>query len=238
MTTFYRISSHHQSHGHNTRDTGYSGQYTGYYLQGVQGIQGVYISKLQYRSTGCLYILDHVAVQGVYNIFMLQYVTSTETNLFQERTLAADQEAAWVEDNLIDNNNNKDTSNSNLIDDPRAAPFPFLTSASSSSGPAPVVYSVQQSKVRVYKPEKTTTTTTTSTTTTAATTTTTASTVRPFHYQLPPQAAPEVRARPPPQPQPQLQPHPKRPLVFAKRRPGASEATVSRPFEVRTRAGN
>ena len=47
---------------------------------------------------------------------MLQYVTSTETNLFQERTLAADQEAAWVEDNLIDNNNNnKDTSNSNLI---------------------------------------------------------------------------------------------------------------------------
>ena len=167
---------------------------------------------------------------------MLQYVTSTESNLFQERTLAADQESAWVEDNLIDNNNNnnRDTSNSHLIDDPRAAPFPFLTSSSSSSGPAPVVYSVQQSKVRVYKPEKTTTTTTTATTTTTPATATTVSTVRPFHYQLPPQAAPEVRAPPPPPPQPQLQPHPKRPLVFAKRRPGASEATVSRPFEVRT----
>ena len=130
--------------------------------------------------------------------------------MFQERTLA------------------DVTDDDELFDDPEAAPFPFVTSA--SSGPAPVIYSVAQSKVVVYKPEKTTTTTT-ATTTISETTTTTA---RPFHYQLPPSPESPPAVIPG---GPQVQggqarvgaKKPPRPLLFTKRRP--DQTRVSKPFE-------
>lgn len=144
-----------------------------------------------------------------------QYVSSTPA-VFQERTLAGVGEE---DDDLLDDGNG------HLPDDLQSAPFPFVTSA--SSGPAPVIYSVQQSKVRVYKPESTTTTTVRPSTTTEATTTTTSSTtVRPYEYQLPPST--EQPQRPPAQPQ-------QRPLVFSKRRPAPGEARVSKPFEYLSR---
>ena len=122
-----------------------------------------------------------------------------------------------------------------LFDDPEAAPFPFVTSA--SSGPAPVIYSVAQSKVVVYKPEKTTTTTTTTTTATTTISETTTTTARPFHYQLPP--SPESPPAVVPGGQEGLQVQggqarvgakkPPRPLLFTKRRP--DQIRVSKPFE-------
>ena len=118
----------------------------------------------------------------------------------------------------------------NLVDDDISAPFPFVTSA--SSGPAPVIYSVAQSKVVVYKPEKTTSTTKTPPTTSSTTQTTSASTtttVKPFHYQLP-STEPVVQ---------NVQTIPrnnikKRPILYAKRRPGG-KTSVSKPFEYLSR---
>ena len=151
---------------------------------------------------------------------------SSTPAIFQERTLAG---VGDEDDDLLDDNGR-------LPDDLQSAPFPFVTSA--SSGPAPVIYSVQQSKVRVYKPESTTTTVRPSTTTT----TTTSTTVRPYEYQLPPSTE-----QPPPQShdqshdrshdRPRDQPH-QRPLVFSKRRPGPGEARVSKPFEYLSRLSN
>ena len=165
---------------------------------------------------------------GSFSLF--QYVSSTPA-VFQERTLAGVGEE---EDDLPD-----DEDNGRLPDDLQSAPFPFVTSA--SSGPAPVIYSVQQSKVRVYKPESTTTTTTTTARpSTTTSTTTTSTTVRPYEYQLPPSTeAPQPR--PPVQPQvrrdqPQLPQQ--RPLVFSKRRPGPGEGRVSKPFEYLSRLSN
>ena len=141
--------------------------------------------------------------------------------MFQERTLAGVGEE---EDDLSD-----DEDNDRLPDDLQSAPFAFVTSA--SSGPAPVIYSVQQSKVRVYKPESTTTTTTTvRPTTTPRPSTTTSTTVRPYEYQLPPSTHPSHQ-------RPQVQPH-QRPLVFSKRRPGPGEGRVSKPFEYLSRLSN
>ena len=127
------------------------------------------------------------------------------------------------------------TDDDELFDDPEAAPFPFVTSA--SSGPAPVIYSVAQSKVVVYKPEKTTTTTTTTTTATTTISETTTTTARPFHYQLPP--SPESPPAVVPGGQEGLQVQggqarvgakkPPRPLLFTKRRP--DQTRVSKPFE-------
>ena len=168
---------------------------------------------------------------GSFPVF--QYVSSTPA-VFQERTLSGVGEE---EDDLPD-----DEDNGRLPDDLQSAPFPFVTSA--SSGPAPVIYSVQQSKVRVYKPESTTSTTTTarpSTTTTS--TTTTSTTVRPYEYQLPPSSE-APRQRPPVQPPVPVQPQVRRdqqqqrPLVFSKRRPGPGEGRVSKPFEYLSRLSN
>ena len=140
--------------------------------------------------------------------------------MFQERTLAGVGEE---EDDLPG-----DEDNDRLPDDLQSAPFAFVTSA--SSGPAPVIYSVQQSKVRVYKPESTTTTTTTvRPSTTPRPTTSTSTTVRPYEYQLPPSTQPPQR--------PQVQPQ-QRPLVFSKRRPGPGEGRVSKPFEYLSRLSN
>ena len=154
---------------------------------------------------------------------------SSTPAVFQERTLAG---VGDEDDDLLD-----DDDNGRLPDDLQSAPFPFVTSA--SSGPAPVIYSVQQSKVRVYKPESTTTTTTT---VRPSTTTTTSTTVRPYEYQLPPSTE-QPPAQPPAQShdqfhdQPRDQPH-QRPLVFSKRRPGPGEARVSKPFEYLSRLSN
>ena len=164
--------------------------------------------------------------RGSFPVF--QYVSSTPA-VFQERTLSGVGEE---EDDLHDD----DEDNDHLPDDLQSAPFPFVTSA--SSGPAPVIYSVQQSKVRVYKPESTTsTTTTTARPSTTTSTTTTSTTVRPYEYQLPPSTdAPQPR--PPVQPQVRRdQPH-QRPLVFSKRRPGPGEGRVSKPFEYLSRLSN
>ena len=158
-----------------------------------------------------------------------QYVSSTPA-VFQERTLAGVGED---EDDLHDD----DEDNGPLPDDLQSAPFPFVTSA--SSGPAPVIYSVQQSKVRVYKPESTTSTTTTTTArpSTTTSTTTTSTTVRPYEYQLPPSSEPP-QPRPPVQPQVQSHQPQQRPLVFSKRRPGPGEGRVSKPFEYLSRLSN
>ena len=159
-----------------------------------------------------------------WTIFSFQYVSSTPA-VFQERTLAG---VGDEDDDLLDDNGR-------LPDDLQSAPFPFVTSA--SSGPAPVIYSVQQSKVRVYKPESTTTTTVRPSTTTT-TTTTTSTTVRPYEYQLPPSTEqPPAQSHDQFHDQPRDQPH-QRPLVFSKRRPGPGEARVSKPFEYLSRLSN
>ena len=150
---------------------------------------------------------------------------SSTPAVFQERTLAGVGEE---DDDLLDDDDDDD----NLPDDLQSAPFPFVTSA--SSGPAPVIYSVQQSKVRVYKPESTTTTTTTTTVRPSTSSTTTSTSVRPYEYQLPPSTEappvqPEVRRHQRPQ---------QRPLVFTKRRPGPGEPRVSKPFEYLSRLSN
>ena len=133
------------------------------------------------------------------------------------------------DDVLLDNGDDSQVYNSRLPDDLLSAPFPFVTSA--SSGPAPVIYSVQQSKVRVYKPEITTTTKSTSTarpsTTTSAQATPGGTPVRPYEYQLAASST-ELPRRPPARPQ-------QRPLVYNKRRPGPGEERLSKPFEYLSR---
>ena len=116
-----------------------------------------------------------------------------------------------------------------MVDDDISAPFPFVTSA--SSGPAPVIYSVAQSKVVVYKPEKTTSTTTTTTTSTTTQTASasTTTTVKPFHYQLP--STEPVVQNVPTLPRNNIK---KRPILYTKRRPGG-KTSVSKPFEYLSR---
>ena len=142
---------------------------------------------------------------------VFQYVSSTES-VFQERTLAA-------------------VSDDNIIDDPFSAPFPYVTS--SSSGPAPVIYTAAQSKVAVYKPSKTTTTTTTTTTAAPTTTLATTTTVRPYQYQIPTSETAAPAPQPPPAPPAPAGGQRKRPLLYTKRRQGGAQ--VSRPFEYLSR---
>ena len=109
-----------------------------------------------------------------------------------------------------------------------ALPFSYVSSPEDQ--PAPIIYSVAQSKVAVYKPNKqtpTTTTTTTTTRTTRPTTTTTSTTIRPFHYKLPPSQEPKQRNN-------IKEKQHKRPLVFNKR-PHQGSGSVSRPFEYLSR---
>lgn len=105
-----------------------------------------------------------------------------------------------------------------------ALPFSYISSSEDQT--KPIIYSVAQSKVAVYKPNKQTPTTTTTTTTTS--TTTTSTTIRPFHYKLPPSQQPQRRKNDIQQKQRQ------RPLVFNKR-PHHGSGSVSRPFEYLSR---
>ena len=88
-----------------------------------------YECKLYYTGTSnsikSLLILD----------FVLQYVSSTEAAHFQERTLS------------------EVLGDDNLIDDPQAAPFAYISDSQTAqaSAPAPVIYSVAQSKVFFLK---------------------------------------------------------------------------------------
>ena len=113
------------------------------------------------------------------------------------------------------------------VDEP---PFPYEQGVS-QGGPAPIVYSLAQSKVVVYRPNELTTTTPEPTTTSTTTTTTSplptlsTTTARPFFYQ-----APETQ---PPVPALSRRPNPTRQVLFNKRREGGGG--VSRPFEYLSR---
>ena len=109
---------------------------------------------------------------------------------------------------------------------------PFVyEQGTSQGGPAPIVYSLAQSKVVVYRPNELTTTTPEPTTTSTTTTTTSplptssTTTARPFFYQ-----APETQ---PPVPALSRRPNPTRQVLFNKRREGGGG--VSRPFEYLSR---
>jgi len=118
-------------------------------------------------------------------------------------------------------------------------PFPYVKGPT-EGGPAPIIYSVAQSKVAVYRPNELTTTTEPPVTASP----TSSSTAKPFHYQAPltnpPLYPPNSELNYPSKPQ--IPPHfgnhapviRKRPLIYAKRRPeGPSQ--VSRPFEYLSR---
>ena len=134
-------------------------------------------------------------------LFVFQYST-TAAPVFQERSLSQPEEDS----------------------------VPFSYVSNTQEKPASIIYSVAQSKVAVYKPNKqttSTTTTTTPTTTTSSATTTASTTIRPFHYKLPPSEEPQNR-------EVIIKKQHKRPLVFNKRPPNGS-GSVSRPFEYLSR---
>ena len=138
-----------------------------------------------------------------YLLFLFQY-SSTAAPLFQERSLSQPED--------------------------QSVPFSYVSNTQEK--PATIIYSVAQSKVAVYKPNKQTPSTTTTTSTTTSRTTTTATTtasttIRPFHYKLPPSEEPQNREVINKKQQ-------KRPLVFNKR-PANGSGSVSRPFEYLSR---
>lgn len=151
-----------------------------------------------------------------------QYVASNVTAMLQERSLPE------VDDNpyqLI-----YQTAPQHGYSDSDEPPFPYEEGAT-QGGPAPIVYSLAQSKVVVYRPNELTTTTPEPTTTSTTTTTTSplptssTTTARPFFYQ-----APETQ---PPVPALSRRPNPTRQVLFNKRREGGGG--VSRPFEYLSR---
>ena len=147
------------------------------------------------------------------------------------------QQRSLPEEKEEDNNHDFDDNPYQLIyqysDEPQEdadTPFPYVQGAT-QGGPAPIVYSVAQSKVVVYRPNEATTTpepsTTISTTTSPSSPTYSPTTARPFFYQ-----APEVLPQPPPPP-PSIRRNPQRQVIFNKRREGSGG--VSRPFEYLSR---
>lgn len=146
---------------------------------------------------------DHWRSSRSYFIQYFQYAPLAEP-VFQERSLSEEEE--------------------NQIP---SVPFSYVSS--SQEGPAPIIYSIAQSKVAVYKPNIPTTTTTTSTTTRATSfaSTTLATTIRPFHYKLPPTEEPQNKMN-------VIKKKYERPLVFNKR-PTSGSGSVSRPFEYLSR---
>ena len=118
-------------------------------------------------------------------------------------------------------------------------PFPYVKGPT-DGGPAPIIYSVAQSKVAVYRPNEVTTTTEPPVRS-SPTEPINSSTARPFHYQAPLTNPPLYSEQNQPS-KPKIPPHfgkhasviRKRPLIYAKRRPeGPSQ--VSRPFEYLSR---
>ena len=151
---------------------------------------------------------------------MFQYVASTEK--LQERSLPEAEDNPYQ---LI-----YQTAPQQGYSDSDEPPFPYEQGAT-QGGPAPIVYSLAQSKVVVYRPNELTTTTPEPTTTSTTTITTgppltsPTTTARPFFYQ-----APETQPPAPAQPR---RPNPTRQVLFNKRREGGGG--VSRPFEYLSR---
>jgi len=162
-----------------------------------------------------------------------QYVSTTEPML-QERALPTLQ------------TNNQDESYDQLqVQSGPETPFPYVKGPT-EGGPAPIIYSVAQSKVAVYKPNELTTTTETPTTSSSPEPVS-SSTAKPFHFQAPltnpplySQSQEQKRYLPPQNVKPHGNHHTvhrKRPLIYAKRRP-QGQAQVSRPFEYLSRLSN
>ena len=164
---------------------------------------------------------------------MFQY-TSTPKDELEERSLPEEEDNPYQ---LIYQYSGEEEeedafyqyTNDEVMED---APFSYVQGAT-QGGPAPIVYSLAQSKVVVYRPNELTTSApepTTQSTTTTTTTTLPPTTARPFFYQAP-------TTQPPPPPLPQTRPPPKRhnpqrQVLFNKRRDGGG---VSRPFEYLSR---
>ena len=142
--------------------------------------------------------------------------------------------------------NNQDESYDQLqVQSGPETPFPYVKGPT-EGGPAPIIYSVAQSKVAVYKPNELTTTTETPTTSSSPEPVS-SSTAKPFHFQAPltnpplySQSQEQKRYLPPQNVKPHGNHHTvhrKRPLIYAKRRP-QGQAQVSRPFEYLSRLSN
>ena len=161
-------------------------------------------------------------------LLVFQYVSTTEPML-QERALPK-LSPEIDEDTFL---------GQSQVQSSPETPFPYVKGPT-EGGPAPIIYSVAQSKVAVYRPNELTTTTEPPVTASP----TSSSTAKPFHYQAPltnpPLYPPNSELNYPSKPQ--IPPHfgnhapviRKRPLIYAKRRPeGPSQ--VSRPFEYLSR---
>jgi len=157
-----------------------------------------------------------------------QYVSTTEP-MIQERTLPQ-----------LSPENDQDTFlDQSQVQSSPETPFPYVKGPT-DGGPAPIIYSVAQSKVAVYRPNEVTTTTEPPVRS-SPTEPISSSTARPFHYQAPLTNPPLYSEQNQPS-KPKIPPHfgkhasviRKRPLIYAKRRPeGPSQ--VSRPFEYLSR---
>lgn len=161
-----------------------------------------------------------------------QYVSTTEPML-QERALPQQKQ---------DSNQDSSPDQANVQSSPET-PFPYVKGPT-ESGPAPIIYSVAQSKVAVYRPNESTTTTEPPTSLSPSEPIS-SSTAKPFHYQAPltnPPLYPSNQEYNQYPSQPQVAPNfgkhtpvsRKRPLIYAKRRP-EGPAQVSRPFEYLSR---
>lgn len=160
-----------------------------------------------------------------------QYVSTTEPML-QERALPK----------LTDENNQEPSpADQGQVHSSPETPFPYVKGPT-DGGPAPIIYSVAQSKVAVYRPNELTTTTEPPTSSSAPEPVS-SSTAKPFHYQAPltnpPIYSPGQEFNQfPAHSQSHFGKHPpvvrKRPLIYAKRRP-EGPAQVSRPFDYLSR---
>lgn len=159
-----------------------------------------------------------------------QYVSTTEPMLLERAKLTQE------------NNEGNSADQGQVLSSPET-PFPYVKGPT-DGGPAPIIYSVAQSKVAVYRPNELTTTPEPPTSSSPSEPVS-SSTAKPFHYQAPltnPPIYPPSQEynQYPPQSQtpPHFGKHPpvirKRPLIYAKRRP-EGPAQVSRPFEYLSR---
>jgi len=159
-----------------------------------------------------------------------QYVSTTEPML-QERALPE----------LTGDNTHNVISADQVLSSPET-PFPYVKGPT-NGGPAPIIYSVAQSKVAVYRPNELTTSTVPPISS-SSTQPVSSSTARPFHYQTPLTSTPVYQTGPESNEYysqshfGKHQQHPKlvrkRPLIYAKRRP-EGPTQVSRPFEYLSR---
>ena len=144
---------------------------------------------------------------------------------------------------IEENNQEKSASDQGQVQSSPETPFPYVKGPT-DGGPTPIIYSVAQSKVAVYRPNELTTTTEPPTSSSAPKPVS-SSTAKPFHYQAPltnpPIYSPSQEFNQFPahsQSQSHFGKQPplirKRPLIYNKRRP-EGPAQVSRPFEYLSR---